>query len=154
MVTRALRAPPVLRSAARSTVPAPLPVGVNTRTHASLVAAVHAHTLVVATLTEALPPVASRWTLVLLSSYWQGAASCEMVTRWSLIKTAAVRGLGCPLTAAESVNDPSPWPEVGDTCSHDASLDAVQLHSRAAVTGTFTRPPAAGIGGTDEPREV
>ena len=47
----------------------------------------------------------------------------------------------------------SPWPVDGETWTQDASAAALQLHSRAAVTLTFTRPPdAATLGaGVEKP---
>ncbi len=68
--------------------------------------------------------------------------------------TRPVRAFACAFEAIVSVSEPSPWPEVGDTWSHVASLDAVQLHSRAALTVTFARPPAADTVGADEARVV
>jgi hypothetical protein len=57
---------------------------------------------------------------------------------------------GWELALAVTVTEPSPWPERGDTCNHDASLAAVQLHSRAAVTLIVAPPPPAGNGAPDE----
>src|SRR4051794_26672508 len=58
--------------------------------------------------------------------------------------SAALRGAPCVFAAMLSVTADSPWPVVGETLTHDASLEAVQLHSRAALTVTFTLPPDAG----------
>jgi hypothetical protein len=57
---------------------------------------------------------------------------------------------GWELALAVTVTEPSPWPERGDTCNQDASLAAVQLHSRAAVTLIVAPPPPAGNGAPDE----
>ena len=73
----------------------------------------------------------------------QGAGSWATAKRWPLTTTPDERALACGLAETVTVSDASPCPDAGATCSHDASADALQLHSRAATTGTVRRPPVA-----------
>ena len=72
----------------------------------------------------------------------QGAASCVIVTRWSLTTTVPVRVRDCWLAAAVTVTSDSPWPDDGVTRIQDVSVETLHEHSRAAVTVTLTVPPA------------
>jgi hypothetical protein len=71
----------------------------------------------------------------------------------SLTTTAPVRERPSGFAATISVIDASPCPLAGLTCTHGASLDALHVHSRAALTVRVTRLPAAGNeeGGADTP---
>jgi hypothetical protein len=145
MVTVAERGPfVVFRSTVIDTVPLPeLPV-VSKWIHGSPTPAVHAHPDVAVTLTVRLPPFAPTCAVDAFNSKRHGAGSCEMVTRWSLTTTAAERAAAWGFDWIVATRAESPWPEAGETLIHDASLDAVQLHSRAAPTVTLTVPPVAG----------
>ena len=58
-----------------------------------------------------------------------------------------LRVAACGFAVAVNVIDASPCPEIGDTCSHDASLFTAHAHSRSATTLVSTRPPLAGMAG-------
>ena len=102
------------------------------------------HPVVAITFTETLPPLAPTGAVAALRSNRHGAASCEMVTLWSLTTTIAERLAACGFDAIVATTDESPCPDAGDTFTHEALLDAVQLHSRLAPTVTLTVPPLAG----------
>jgi hypothetical protein len=63
----------------------------------------------------------------------------------SFTKITAVRAFPAGLADTFTVIGASPWPLEGLTEAHDVSLDAVHVHSRAAMTVRVTRLPAAGI---------
>jgi hypothetical protein len=67
-----------------------------------------------------------------------------MVTACSFTRTTPRRVVCSALAAMTSVTSDSPSPAPGETCSQAASVAAVHEHSRAAVTTTLVRPPAAG----------
>ena len=55
------------------------------------------------------------------------------------------RAAAAGLAATWNVSVPWPWPDaVEANDSHDASLDAVQEHSRSVATDAVPLPPAAG----------
>jgi hypothetical protein len=118
--------------------------GFTTRIHRSVVAAVHVQLSSAETLTANLPPPASMRVSDRSSVNRQGEASCVTVRRRSLTTIVPERALGCWFAAAVSVTSSSPWPDAGATRIHDASLDTLHEHSRAAATTAVTLPPAAG----------
>jgi len=77
---------------------------------------------------------------------WHGAAACVISVRASPTTMFPRRSAGAGLLAAEYCTTPSPWPEgVDEIVSHEASLDAVHVHSRAAETFTVPVPPLAAM---------
>jgi hypothetical protein len=61
-----------------------------------------------------------------------------------LIVSAAEREDPRSFAAAVIVIEASPCPDAGDTVAHVESEDAVQLHSRSALTAAVMAPPLAG----------
>ena len=96
-------------------LPDPVRDEFGTRTHGSLADAVHPQPSLAETATENRPPEAPTRVSDRSSVNRQGAASCLIVTRWSLTTTVPVRMLDCWLAAAVTVISDSPWPDDGVT---------------------------------------
>ena len=65
-----------------------------------------------------------------------------------------VRAAAASLDAAVTVNVDAPCPEVDPSFSHEASLAADQVQSRAALIVTETVPPCAGTAFDDVPMDA
>jgi hypothetical protein len=70
--------------------------------------------------------------------------SCVRSSRWSLTVMLPVRAAAASLDDAVTVMVAAPCPEVDESFSHEASLWADQVQSRAALSVTDTAPPWAG----------
>jgi len=154
IVAELMRSSPRLLSTLMTTVALPVPLAEPRWIQLEVVDADHAHPLVAVTPTDTRPPLADTLPDVALRSNRHGAASCAIVMRWSLTAIDAERVEVSVFDATVTVTDASPCPDAGATSAHDASLDAVHAHSRAALTERVTRPPDAGSGEPEGPTVV
>lgn len=150
-VTVADRSRPVLSSISNSAVPLPVTCAPTARTHGTSLDALQTQPVNVDTATRSDPPSAEIRAEEIGSSNRQGAASCAIMTRLSLTTMAAERPTAAAFSATITVSEASPWPDVGATRTHDASLAAVHGHSRLVVTFASRRPPK---GATEAGRPV
>jgi hypothetical protein len=138
-----VRAVPSLRGTVNSITPGPVPLVAASEIQGASAAAVHAHSLSVATLTVEVPPLVATVWVAGVSVYRHGAR-CD-TRACSLLMTIAPSRIDEPSLAATR-NDtlPGPCPDVGDRPEIQLLLvDAVHEHSGWVATVTLLFPPAA-----------
>ena len=80
------------------------------------------------------PPIGEIRVEELPSSKRHGAGSCVTVTRLSLRTSAVDRSIAAGFSETSTLTDAGPWPEVGRSCIHEASLLIVHGQSRFVET--------------------
>src|SRR5262245_45785066 len=146
MITLPVRSAPLLAATVKPTVPFPLPVsgGVSVIQPTSVLA-VHAQSLLTATVTLPDPALASMDWLAGATWYRQGAR-CETRTRLSLTAISPSRADDPSLGATRNSRSALPCPEVGVNPEIQFTVDeGVHAHSGCVVTATLAAPPPASI---------
>jgi hypothetical protein len=124
----------VFTSATNSALPLPVTSELTTRTHGTPLDARHLHPAFADTAIWKGPPCGTTRDDELPNSKWHGAGSCVTVTRLSLRTRAVDLSIAAGFSETSTLTDAGPWPEVGRTWIHDASLLIVQEHSRLVAT--------------------
>jgi hypothetical protein len=143
---RALRAAPVLASAASVTAPSPCPAAPAViRSQAASVAAVQAQAALAWTWIVTFPPDAATVGAAGVTVKRHSAASWTIAVLAVLTSIVACRTAGALFAATRYAIDPSPCPLVAEVMTtHCALFDAAHVQSRAAVTVSVPAPPDAG----------
>jgi len=134
----------------KAIVPTPLPeLGPVIRIQSADANTIQLHALVAVTLIVPVPPLALNVELVCDNSGGHAAGACAISTRWPDTATVPRRTAGFGFGATEYSTIPSPFPVVEVIEIQLTSFDAVQEHSRGAVTVMTPVPPLALIDGVE-----
>jgi hypothetical protein len=157
----ATASPPILIAPFRSapsfgitsnrTLPAPVPLAAPfTTIQRSLVDALHVQPSGTATDTVAVPPFASKRSLVALSWIRQGEASCRTCTCWLLTVIVPCRERPSEFGITRKRTLPLPWPVEGESSVIQlTSAAAFHVHSGGAVMANDCMAPAAATESTE-----